>query len=166
MSSNPKIDTTVSSQVPRLKYYDPVQTIEKDDVFHILQSSRRRLVLAYLREQNKEVTMRELSKQVAAWENNKPIHELTPDEKQRIYVSLYQGHLEKLEEHNIITYDRERGLIARTEAASRFDPYIDPPDNDRSSTHSRNPANQLITQRIMILFGIFLFLGGIAHLAL
>lgn len=101
------------------------RTIAKDDLFHLLQSSRRRFVLAYLRESEGEVTLRELAEQVAAWENEKCTDELVSKERQPVYISLYQRHLDKLEEHGIVEFNKDRGLVARTKGAFQLYPYID-----------------------------------------
>ncbi|EJN57470.1 hypothetical protein HSB1_41580 [Halogranum salarium B-1] len=59
-------------------------------MFHLLQNARRRGVVRYLSECDDDSVyeMRDIATQVAAWENDKPIAQLTSDERQRVYISL------------------------------------------------------------------------------
>lgn len=99
-------------------------SLSTDEVFHILQTKRRRDVLRYLRREPGPVEMRELAEQVAAWEQGSSVAELSSSERQRVYISLYQSHLPKLDEEGIVDYDKDRGMVERTPAAAQFDPYL------------------------------------------
>lgn len=99
--------------------------IEKDDLFHVLQSQRRRRVLNYLRTVEGSVDMRDVAEQIAAWENGKETAAITSEERQRVYIALYQSHLPKLDGMGIVEYDQDRGTIERTDLADEFDPYLD-----------------------------------------
>ncbi|MCO8247082.1 MULTISPECIES: hypothetical protein [unclassified Haladaptatus] len=68
--------------------------------------------------------MRDLAEQVAAWENETTVQALTSDERQRVYIPLYQSHLPKLDEEGIIEYNQSRGTIERTELADQLDRYL------------------------------------------
>lgn len=99
--------------------------LSTDDVFHVLQTKRRRDVLRYLQDTSGPVRMRDLAEQVAAWEQQTSVEALSSNERQRVYISLYQSHLPKLDEEGIVTYDKDRGIIERAPLAAAFDPYID-----------------------------------------
>ncbi|WP_425606489.1 DUF7344 domain-containing protein [Halomontanus rarus] len=99
--------------------------LSTDDVFHVLQTKRRRDVLRYLQDTSGPVRMRDLAEQVAAWEQQTSIEALSSNERQRVYISLYQSHLPKLDEEGIVTYDKDRGIVERAPLAAAFDPYID-----------------------------------------
>lgn len=102
-----------------------VLSITKDDVFHILQNPRRRAVLRYLREEGAdEFQVREVAETVAAWEHETTVDQLSSGERQRVYVSLYQSHLPKLDAHDIISYDQSRGLITPTPLLATLDPLL------------------------------------------
>ena len=92
---------------------DEAQALTLDDIFHLLQNSRRRDTIEYLRAHSDQEAfeMREMATQVAAWENDKPIEEITSTERQRVYISLYQSHLPKLDEEGIIDYNQSRGIV-------------------------------------------------------
>jgi DNA-binding transcriptional ArsR family regulator len=90
---------------------DEATRISKDDLFHLLQNSRRRAVLRYLRDREGPVDMRELAEQVAAWEHDTTLEQLTYEERQRVYIPLYQSHLGKLADAGVIEYDKPRGVV-------------------------------------------------------
>jgi hypothetical protein len=101
--------------------------LSKDDLFHILQNQRRRRVLQYLTDNDDEaqIDMRDIAEQVAAWEHDTTVQQLTSDERQRVYIALYQSHLPKLGEKGIIEYNQSRGIVERTALADQFEPYLD-----------------------------------------
>lgn len=104
--------------------------LSKDKIFHLLQTPRRRYVLRYLKEHDGIAEMRDIAEQVAAWENDIPVQALTSDQRQRVYIPLYQSHLPKLDEEGIIEYDQNRGTVERTELANQLDRYLDVSDDD------------------------------------
>jgi hypothetical protein len=111
--------------------------LSKDTIFHLLQVERRRLTLQYLHGRTDTVPLRDLAEQVAAWENEISVVELSSKERQRVYISLYQTHLPTLNKEGIIEYDQDRGTIKRTPRADQFNPYLFdtvPQDSSESST--------------------------------
>ncbi|WP_227357623.1 DUF7344 domain-containing protein [Haladaptatus salinisoli] len=104
--------------------------LTKDKIFHILQTQRRRDALRYLKENDGPVEMRDLAEQVAAWENNTTLQALTSDERQRVYIALYQSHLPKLDKEDIIKYNQSRGVVERGPLAEQFDPYLNTLETD------------------------------------
>lgn len=97
-----------------------------DVVFEILSNTRRRMVLYYLRQKGGSVTVQELAEQIAALENDIPVDELQNQQRKRVYVSLYQTHIPKLEETGIIDYDDMKGEVRLTNRASEIDSYLTP----------------------------------------
>lgn len=98
--------------------------LSKDKIFHLLQTPRRRYVLQYLKEREGTVEMRDIAEQVAAWENETSVQALTSDERQRVYIPLYQSHLPKLDEEGIIEYNQSRGTVKRTKLADQLNRYL------------------------------------------
>jgi len=103
-----------------------------DDIYHLLQTQRRRDVLRYLRTADDRVRLRELAEQVAAWEQETTVDDLRSDERQRVYISLYQSHLPKLDNHGIVDYDKDRGWVEPTPYTERLYPYLEPPSQTSS----------------------------------
>lgn len=85
--------------------------LSKDELFRILSSSRRRYIIFFLHEEGESVSLNELATRIAAEENDRPVEEVTDSERQRVYISLYQTHLPKLEEADIIEYDEDERMV-------------------------------------------------------
>ncbi|WP_231186861.1 hypothetical protein [Haladaptatus sp. DYF46] len=121
---------SVSSDSTAVEEFDhasdeSVEPLSRDKIFHILQTQRRRDALRFLKDTGGTVEMRDLAEQVAAWENDTTVQALTSDERQRVYIALYQSHLPKLESEGIIRYNKSRGIVERGPLADQFDPYLD-----------------------------------------
>lgn len=119
---------------------DSFERLPKDQIFHLLQTQRRRDALRYLKHHDNPVEMRALAEQVAAWENDTTVAKLTSAERQRVYIALYQSHLPKLDEKGIIEYNQSRGVVERAARAERFDPYLEAESNrDEDPTATMAP---------------------------
>jgi DNA-binding transcriptional ArsR family regulator len=93
--------------------------LPKDELFRILSNSRRRYIIYYLHEAGDEMSLKELATRIAAVENDTAVEEVTDEERQRVYISLYQTHLPKLEEAEIVSYDDEERIVALTPQTAR-----------------------------------------------
>jgi len=107
------------------------EQLSRDQVFDILSSPRRRYVLYYLREYGGPVELTDLAEKLAAWENDTTVEELPPQARKRVYVSLYQTHVPKLQEAGLIEYDSDSGELWLAEANSVVDPYIGDGETER-----------------------------------
>jgi len=103
-----------------------------DDVFEILSNHRRRMVLYYLREHGDSAGVKELAEAIAAMENEIPAEELTSQQRKRVYVSLYQTHLPKMADAQVIEYDKDEGTVRLTDRTSSIDQYL---GNDESPSY-------------------------------
>ncbi|WP_449267235.1 DUF7344 domain-containing protein [Halalkalicoccus paucihalophilus] len=129
-------DTAVSEAAP------PERSLSKDDTFHILQNERRRRVLQYLSDTEGPVDMRDIAEQVAAWEHDTTVQQLTSDQRQRVYIALYQSHLPKLADFDLITYNRSRGVVERTPLADQVASYLQ--DATVDSTNENSEATKWV----------------------
>lgn len=102
-------------------------SIAKDDLFHLLQNSRRRAVLRYFFTYPKrnEFNMRDIAEEIAAWENDISIDQLHSNQRQRVYIALYQSHLPKLADYGVVEYDQSRGTVKPTPLTALFEPYVE-----------------------------------------
>jgi hypothetical protein len=100
------------------------QRLSDDKIFHLLQNERRRAVIRYLRDEEGTVSMRDIAEQVAAWEHDTSVAALDSDERQRVYIPLYQNHLPKLDEEGVIEYNQSRGTVERTPVADQLEQYL------------------------------------------
>jgi DNA-binding transcriptional ArsR family regulator len=96
-----------------------------DQVFDVLRNERRRLVLRYLREREGPHTIGELAEHIAAHENDKPVQQLSSDERKRAYVGLYQCHLPKMDAMEIVRFNKDRGRVALGTNHCLVEPYLD-----------------------------------------
>lgn len=106
----------------------PDEEREKDLIFEILSSPRRRYLLRALHETEGPVaTVTGIADAVAALEYGVAVDDVSQVERKRVYVSLYQTHLPKLEESGIVTFDRQNGTIRLTNGAEKVGSYLDVP---------------------------------------
>ncbi|MFB6104536.1 MAG: hypothetical protein ABEJ57_05545, partial [Halobacteriaceae archaeon] len=73
----------------------------------------------------------ELTTAVAADENGIAEDELTYKQRKRVYTSLHQTHLQKLDDVGLVEYDRNRGTVALTERATIVKSYLYGPGGRR-----------------------------------
>lgn len=102
---------------------DP-ETLTRDEAFDVLSNRRRRYALHYLTEHPGGVTLQALAREIAAWENEIPVEALNKKQQKRVYVSLYQTHIPKLESIGVVEYDDETGMITLTSRASDVTTYL------------------------------------------
>ncbi len=105
-------------------------SLPRDVVFQLLSNQRRRYALYYLRERESPVEIGELATQIAAWENAVPRDEVTSQQRKRVYNTLQQAHLPKLDEAGIVEYDFTHGDVFLTDEADNLTIYLElVPDN-------------------------------------
>ncbi|MDG5776445.1 hypothetical protein VB773_07520 [Haloarculaceae archaeon H-GB2-1] len=99
--------------------------ISKGDIFEVLRNRRRRFVLHYLKRFGGPVSLSDLATQVAAWEHNRDVEQVTSDERRRVYTTLQQTHLEKMASVGIIDYDATEGVVSRTPYTDELTVYLE-----------------------------------------
>lgn len=99
-------------------------TLTQDTAYDLLSNARRRLVISHLRGAEGPVSVSDLSERIAAWENDIPAEELSDQQIKRVYVSLYQIHIPKLDEFGLVDYDKDSGEVELTPAISELDSYL------------------------------------------
>ena len=107
---------------------DGSDPLPRDVVFELLSAERRRLLLRYLDENGGRTMLGDVAGVIAAAENDLPVEEITSEQRKRVYVGLYQCHLPKLDDANVIDYDSDRGSVVLLEGAEQLFPhiYLDP----------------------------------------
>jgi hypothetical protein len=100
-------------------------SIPKDDAYHILQNGRRRAALRYLLTRDGDLfRMDDLVEAVAVWEADTSAEDVAEEQRQRVYIALYQSHLPKLDAHDVIDYDQSSGLITVRPLAAVLEPLL------------------------------------------
>mgnify|MGYP000022827904 CR=1 FL=1 len=99
------------------------ESLSRNEIYEILSNPRRRYALHAVKNKDGTAELSDLAEQVAAWENDKPVSEVTSSERHLAYSSIQQNHIPKLERAGIITHDT--GTIELTEEAHDLDVYVD-----------------------------------------
>jgi hypothetical protein len=94
-------------------------------MFHALSNQRRRYVLTYLGTNGPKTTVRQLSEQLTAWENDVGIGDVTYKQRKRTYTSLIQIHLQTLHDGGFVRRNRGRGEIGLTNNGNRLADILD-----------------------------------------
>jgi len=126
--------------------------LSQDVVFDVLSSSRRRYVLYYLSQREQPVELPSLAEEVAAWETESTVEDLSSQERKRVYVSLYQTHIPKLEEVGLVDYDQDTGEVSLTDQSDQIQGFLQQP----------SPARGRITNVVIVVgLSLAVLLGGI-----
>jgi hypothetical protein len=110
----------------RPEWLKPVypEQLPLDQIFDVLRNERRRLALKYLLERDEQVTLSDLAENIASHEVGKPVEQLSSSERKCAYVGLYQCHLPKMAEMDIIEFNKPRGTIELGERAATLGYYL------------------------------------------
>ncbi|MFC7072300.1 hypothetical protein ACFQJ7_05355 [Halovenus rubra] len=101
------------------------ESIDYDDYFKLLSNHRRRYTLHYLKKNGEDAELGELSEQIAAWENDVEWEEVTYDQRKRVYTSLQQVHLPRMDDIGVVDFDDREGVASLTPAAEEVDIYFE-----------------------------------------
>lgn len=104
---------------------DEEQSLSKSEIFDILRNQRRRFVLQYLKLVDGPIELGEMATQVAAWEYTTDPDEVSPAQRKRVYTTLQQTHLPRMDEGGILDYDADEGLIRATENTETLSVYLE-----------------------------------------
>lgn len=129
--------------------------LDQNVIFDVLSSSRRRYVLYYLSRQEGPVELPDLAKEVAAWEMETAVEDLSPQERKRVYVSLYQTHVPKLDEVGLVEYDQDTGEVRLTPRSRQIEGFL----RESPTTRERfvNVAVVLGASLVVLVAGVLLF---------
>lgn len=91
----------------------------------MLSSRRRRYALHVLKGTESPVEIGDVAEQVAAWEYDTEVAKVSYDERKRVYTALQQSHLPKMDDANVVQFDKNRGLVEPTPALEDVEVYMD-----------------------------------------
>lgn len=101
------------------------RTPTRDEVFSALSNRRRRHTIRYLKQADDDAKVRDIAEQLAAWENEVEIPEVTYKQRKRVYTALHQSHLPKLADSGFIEYESNRGLVSLTDEGRNLEVYLE-----------------------------------------
>lgn len=100
--------------------------LSEKEIFDVLSSDRRRFVLSYLQDGDWTATLNELARELGSREYGTGPDELTDTQRRRLYVSLYQTHVPKMADYEIVTYDSDSGVVSSTDRVREVNRYRGP----------------------------------------
>lgn len=96
----------------------PEAILELDHVYQALGHPRRRY-LCYSLLENTAWSLTELAVKIASKENDIPEHEVTREQRDKVYVSLYHAHVPKLVNEGVIEFNEQEETITPGEHAGQ-----------------------------------------------
>ncbi|WP_423744292.1 hypothetical protein V5735_15250 (plasmid) [Haladaptatus sp. SPP-AMP-3] len=122
MSTAASVPTQTGDTTERERNRD---ALTQETAFEILSCRRRRHVVHYLLQRGEQTSLHELSKQLAAWENEIQPEAVTYEQRMRVYTALRQAHLPKMDDGGIVQFDANGGTIRLTDDATKLEVYLD-----------------------------------------
>lgn len=116
------VDTSGPTDRPR-ETSSPVD-LPPETAFMVLKNARRRAVIEYLVEIESETDLDTLAEHLAAAENGVDVKALSSVQRKRVYIGLYQAHLPKLDDANVIDFDQPRGRVELRPEVDQLLPYL------------------------------------------
>ncbi|SDJ95750.1 hypothetical protein SAMN04515672_1958 [Natronorubrum texcoconense] len=113
------------AQQQRTDNIDDSGPLSKGEIFEVLRNQRRRYVLQYLKQDTRPVELGDLAQQVAAWEYETTLEEVTPEQRKRVYTTLQQTHLPKMDQSGILLFDSDDGVIEVTDRTRDISIYLE-----------------------------------------
>lgn len=99
--------------------------VSEDELFDVLSNKRRRFAVHLLKREEEGVEIGRMAEQIAAWENDIGMAEISGTERKRVYTALQQSHLPKMDRAGVVEFDKARGTIEPTPALDAVDLYLD-----------------------------------------
>jgi len=106
-----------------------------DEIFDVLSNSRRRYVVYFLKNTSQPVELGTLATQIAAWETDQPMAEVTRAERKRVYTSLQQVHLPKMNDAGLIRFEKPSSIIEPTSLLATIDLESSTTEDDSRPCH-------------------------------
>ncbi|UIO98922.1 hypothetical protein Hbl1158_10285 [Halobaculum sp. CBA1158] len=132
-------------------------TDDHQALYDVLANTRRRHVIRALAD-DPPCDLGELAEYIAAIENDKPAQQLRSQERKRVYVSLYQSHLQSLADADVIRNDDQEIRPGPThgicyEAIQRCEYAFSGEQTDTEADESQDDAQSLL-ERVRTYLGV------------
>lgn len=106
-----------------LNVSDDEGTLSRDDLFHLLQSSKRRALLWYISGFDPPYGGK-WRRQLHVLKNKKPPDQINSKERKTVYINLHQAHLPKLDDFRVIDYVECSGEFERGDNFSVMESFV------------------------------------------
>lgn len=114
---------TSSTDEPTRSSDEP--TLTEGELFDLLSNQRRRHILHALIHDDRTLDIGTLSREIAAWEDDLSIDDVSSSDRKRVYTALQQSHLPKMDKAGVIDFDRDHGTIQPTPALEDVGIYME-----------------------------------------
>lgn len=94
------------------------------EIFDVLKNERRRYVLQYLRQNGGPVSLGDLASHVASKEYDCEEDDVSSDQRKRVYTTLQQSHLPRLDRAGIVEFDDD-GVVSTTPQTKELTVYLE-----------------------------------------
>jgi len=108
-----------------LRTGDDVDPPSQDELFDVLSNRRRRYAVHALEREHGPVELGDVAEQVAAWEYDVDVEQVSYDERKRVYTALQQSHLPMMDDAGVVEFDKNRGTVEATPALEDVEVYMD-----------------------------------------
>lgn len=118
ISYNPNNAAGFHSELMQTQTEMPKQL--KEEIKKALRNPRRRYTVYYVKNNGGEAALEEVVDGITKWEQNGRITANRTSQRKSVYSSLYQNHLPKLVDLEVISYDRSDRVLSLTEVGERL----------------------------------------------
>lgn len=121
------------------------------EIFEILRNSKRRTVITHLLENAGQAPLTEVVDHVAAKEYETTPGNVSPEHRKLIYTGLYQCHLPRLDEFNVIDFDKETKAVTLHDTAHQVEDVL---RRGSESADGRGKVALAITVAVLSTLGV------------
>lgn len=101
-------------------------SVPRGEAYEVLANPRRRAAVRHLLSRDGAARLGDMAREIAAWENGTDPRDVSSAERERVYISLLQLHMPRLDDAGVVAYD-DRGKTARaTPAGEALAPLVGP----------------------------------------
>lgn len=109
------------------------ESVELDTVRRLCRDQRWYVALAVLTEQERQLTVNDLTKAIVRHDHDAPITEADTDVVAEIQDELIEEQIPALTDAGIVEYDRERELVEPTVESDRLQAHLEVVEDDDSA---------------------------------
>ncbi len=99
--------------------------LSKGEIFEVLENERRRHTLQYLRRNGGPVSLGDLATAVAAREYDTNPADVSGAQRKRVYTTLQQTHLPRMDDAGVVAYDSENNVVDATPHTEELTVYLE-----------------------------------------
>lgn len=100
-------------------------SLSDDDLFQVLSNRRRRYAVHALKDAGEPAELSDVAEQVAAWEYDVDVEQVSYDERKRVYTALQQSHLPMMDDVGIIEFNKNRGVVEPADSLDDIEVYME-----------------------------------------